>query len=167
MKPTELFHASSVMALGTILSRITGFIRGILAVAVLGTALLADTYNVANTLPFILYNLLVGGALTAIFVPQLVRSFNDEDGGHAFASRLVTSISAILLALVVIGTILAPLLVRIYAPEFTNPGFENEFRLAVAFTGSAVGAASYSNANVNPTTVNQQFTYGLGMRHTF
>jgi len=134
MKPTELFHASSVMALGTILSRITGFIRGILAVAVLGTALLADTYNVANTLPFILYNLLVGGALTAIFVPQLVRSFSDEDGGHAFASRLVTSISAILLALVVVGTILAPLLVRIYAPEFTNPGFENEFRLAVAFT---------------------------------
>ncbi len=134
MKPTELFHASSVMALGTILSRITGFIRGILAVAVLGTALLADTYNVANTLPFILYNLLVGGALTAIFVPQLVRSFEDEDGGHAFASRLVTSISAILLGLVIVGTVLAPLLVRIYAPEFTNPGFENEFRLAVAFT---------------------------------
>ena len=62
MKPAEIFHASSVMALGTILSRVTGFIRSILAVAVLGTALLADTYNVANTLPFILYNLLVGEA---------------------------------------------------------------------------------------------------------
>ena len=37
----------------------------------------------------------------------------------------------------------------------------------VNFTGSAIGAASYSNANVNPTVVNQQFTYGLGMRHTF
>ena len=37
----------------------------------------------------------------------------------------------------------------------------------VNFTGSAVGAASYSNANVQPTVVNQQFTYGLGMRHTF
>ncbi|MSY55056.1 MAG: oligosaccharide flippase family protein, partial [Actinobacteria bacterium] len=134
MKPAEIFHASSVMALGTILSRVTGFIRSILAVAVLGTALLADTYNVANTLPFILYNLLVGGALTAIFVPQLVRSFDDEDGGHAFASRLITTISVILLALVAIGTILAPLLVRIYAPEFSNSGFENEFRLAVAFT---------------------------------
>ena len=106
MKPAELFHASSVMALGTILSRITGFIRSILAVAVLGTALLADTYNVANTLPYILYNLLVGGALTAIFVPQLIRSFEDKDGGHAFASRLVTTISAILLLLVAIGVIL-------------------------------------------------------------
>ena len=122
------------MALGTIFSRITGFIRSVLAVAVLGTALLADTYNVANTLPYILYNLLVGGALTAIFVPQLIRSFDDDDGGHAFASRLVTTISAILLLLVAIGVFFAPTLVRIYAPEFSTQGFETEFRLAVAFT---------------------------------
>ena len=134
MKPAELFHASSIMALGTIFSRITGFIRSVLAVAVLGTALLADTYNVANTLPYILYNLLVGGALTAIFVPQLIRSFDDDDGGHAFASRLVTTISAILLLLVAIGVFFAPTLVRIYAPEFSTQGFETEFRLAVAFT---------------------------------
>lgn len=134
MKPNELLHASSVMAIGTIISRITGFIRNILAAAVLGTALLADTYNVANTVPNILYNLLVGGALTAIFVPQLIRSFTDEDGGHAFASKLITTISAVLLALVVIGVIFAPVLVRIYAPEFATKGFENEFHLAVAFT---------------------------------
>lgn len=122
------------MAVGTILSRITGFIRALLAVAVLGTALLADTYNVANTMPNILYNLLVGGALTAIFVPQLVRSFSDEDGGHAFASRLVTTISGILFALVIVGVIFAPALVRLYAPEFSTPGFETEQHIAVAFT---------------------------------
>jgi putative peptidoglycan lipid II flippase len=134
MKNNELFRASGIMAVGTILSRITGFIRALLAVAVLGTALLADTYNVANTMPNILYNLLVGGALTAIFVPQLVRSFSDEDGGHAFASRLVTTISGILLALVVIGVIFAPALVRLYAPEFSTQGFETEQHIAVAFT---------------------------------
>ena len=122
------------MAIGTILSRITGFIRGLLIVAVLGTALLADTYNVANTMPNILYNLLVGGALTAIFVPQLVRSFKDEDGGQAFASRLVTTISIILLALVAIGVIFAPFLVRLYAPEFFTVGFEQERDIAIAFT---------------------------------
>ena len=134
MKNNELFRASGIMAIGTILSRITGFIRALLAVAVLGTALLADTYNVANTMPNILYNLLVGGALTAIFVPQLVRSFSDEDGGHAFASRLVTTISGILFALVVIGVIFAPALVRLHAPEFSTPGFETEQHIAVAFT---------------------------------
>ena len=56
MKNNELFRASGIMAIGTILSRITGFIRALLAVAVLGTALLADTFNVANTMPNILYN---------------------------------------------------------------------------------------------------------------
>jgi putative peptidoglycan lipid II flippase len=134
MKPNELLHASSIMAVGTIISRITGFIRNILAAAVLGTALLADTYNVANTMPNILYNLLVGGALTAIFVPQLIRSFSDPDGGHAFASKLVTTVSAVLLMLVAIGVVFAPILVRIYAPEFATKGFESEFHLAVAFT---------------------------------
>ena len=122
------------MALGTILSRITGFFRAVLGVAVLGTALLADTYNVANTMPNILYNLLVGGALTAIFVPQLVRSFSDSDGGEGFASRLVTTISGILLLLVLIGIILAPALVRLYAPEFSEVGFEREREIAIAFT---------------------------------
>ena len=134
MKNNELFRASSIMAVGTILSRITGFFRAILGVAVLGTALLADTYNVANTMPNILYNLLVGGALTAIFVPQLVRSFSDEDGGHGFASRLVTTISGILLLLVAVGMVFAPLLVRLYAPEFSDAGFEREQAIAVAFT---------------------------------
>lgn len=134
MKSHDLYRASGIMALGTILSRITGFIRGLLIVAVLGTALLADTYNVANTMPNILYNLLVGGALTAIFVPQLVRSFKDEDGGQAFASRLVTTISIILLALVAIGVIFAPFLVRLYAPEFFTSGFEHERDIAIAFT---------------------------------
>lgn len=134
MKPNELFRASSVMAIGTIISRITGFIRNILAAAVLGTALLADTYNVANTIPNILYNLLIGGALTAIFVPQLIRSFSDPDGGRAFASKLVTTISTVLLGLVALGVIFAPLLVRFYAPEYATKGFEDEYRLAVEFT---------------------------------
>jgi len=122
------------MALGTIISRITGFIRGILIVAVLGTTLLADTYNVANTMPNILYNLLVGGALTAIFIPQLVRSFDHEDGGDDFASRLITTISLILLVLVTLGVIFAPALVRLYAPEFFTTGFETEQEIAIAFT---------------------------------
>ena len=122
------------MALGTIISRITGFIRGILIVAVLGTALLADTYNVANTMPNILYNLLVGGALTAIFIPQLVRSFDHEDGGDGFASRLITTISIILFVLVAVGMFFAPALVRLYAPEFFTSGFEVEKEIAIAFT---------------------------------
>ena len=134
MKSNDLFRASGIMALGTVISRITGFVRGILVVAVLGTTLLADTYNVANTMPNILYNLLVGGALTAIFIPQLVRSFDHADGGDDFASRLITTISLILLVLVSLGMFFAPALVRLYAPEFFTVGFETEQEIAIAFT---------------------------------
>ena len=52
------------MAVGTLLSRITGLVRNLLLVAILGTAVLGDTYNVGNTMPNIIYNLIVGGALT-------------------------------------------------------------------------------------------------------
>jgi putative peptidoglycan lipid II flippase len=132
MKNQDLFRQSTVMALGTVLSRIAGFIRSVLTVAVLGTALLADSFNVANTMPNIIYNLMVGGALTAIFVPQLVKSRSDADGGLGFASRLVTTISLILGALVIIGVIFAPALVKIYAPEFSEPGFEHIYDLTLA-----------------------------------
>ena len=132
MKNQDLFRTSTVMAVGTVLSRIAGFIRSVLTVAVLGTALLADGFNVANTMPNIIYNLMVGGALTAIFVPQLVKSKSDPDGGVDFASRLVTTISLILGLIVVVGVIFAPVLVKIYAPEFSQPGFEHIHDLTLA-----------------------------------
>jgi putative peptidoglycan lipid II flippase len=134
MKSNELFRASGIMALGTIISRITGFIRGLLVVAVLGSALLADTYTVADTMPNIIYNLLIGGALTAVFIPQLVRSHIQEDGGDGFASRLITTVALIMGILVIIGMIFAPYLVRLYAPEFFTFGFESERDIAIAFT---------------------------------
>ena len=133
MNQADLYRASSFMAIGTIISRITGFVRGVLLVSALGTTLLADGYNVANTIPNLLYNLVVGGALTAIFVPQLIRSFADKDGGVGFASRLVTTICGSLLLLTLIGMIFAPALVRIYAPEFNTPGFEQEHSITIAF----------------------------------
>ena len=118
MSEESLIRASSVMAAGTVFSRITGLIRNLLLVALLGTALLGDTYNVANTMPNILYNLLVGGALTAVFVPQIVRSLRDSDGGSGFISRLFTLTITFLFLLTAVGVLLAPQIVNIYAPEY-------------------------------------------------
>ena len=79
----RLIRSSSFMALGTIFSRITGLVRNLMIVAVLGTGILGDTYNVGNTTPNIIYNLLIGGSLTAVFVPQIVRAFRDSEIGRA------------------------------------------------------------------------------------
>ena len=125
MAEENLIRSSSVMAIGTVFARITGFIRGLLVVALLGTAILGDTFNVANVMPTILYNLLVGGALTSVFIPQIVRSLRDTDGGDAFISLLYTISFLFLLIITVIGVVCSPFLVRIYAPEYLGrPEFD-------------------------------------------
>ena len=130
----DFINSSAVMAAGTLVSRFTGLIRNLLTVAALGTALFADTFNVANTIPTILYILLAGGALNAVFVPQLVRSMREDgDNGSAFASRLLTSVTALLFLITALGIILAPLITRIYAPKFSLPGFEAERSLTITF----------------------------------
>jgi putative peptidoglycan lipid II flippase len=116
----KVIQSSAAMAAGTLVSRITGFIRNIIIVATLGTALLGDAYNVGNTMPNVLYNLLIGGALTAVFLPQIVRAAQDSDGGEAFISRLVTLILSILILLTFMAMAMAGLLLKLYAPTFTG-----------------------------------------------
>ena len=115
-----LVRSSSFMGLGTIVSRITGFIRNLLLVAVLGTGILGDAFNVANTMPNIIYNLLIGGALSAVFVPQIVKSFRDADGGSTYVSRLVSLLTTALFVITAVAMIVAPLFISIYAPSFTG-----------------------------------------------
>ena len=79
------------MATGTVVSRITGIARDIALAAALGFYLVSDAYSLGNSLPTIIYILVVGGALNAVFIPQLVRRMEkDDDGGNAYADRLIT-----------------------------------------------------------------------------
>jgi len=116
----NLIRSSSFMGLGTIISRATGLIRNLLLVAALGTGLLGDAFNVANTTPNIIYNLLLGGALSAVFVPLIVQSFRQEDGGSAYISRLLSLIASALLFITIAAMLLAPLLISLYAPTFSG-----------------------------------------------
>ncbi|MFE6050165.1 murein biosynthesis integral membrane protein MurJ [Kitasatospora sp. NPDC056446] len=103
------------MAAGTVVSRATGFVRSALLVAVLGSGVLADGYNVANTVPNILFVLLIGGALNTALVPHLVRAAKESaDGGAAHVDRLVTVLVAALLVLTAVVVPAAPLVVRAY-----------------------------------------------------
>ncbi|MGQ0629896.1 MAG: murein biosynthesis integral membrane protein MurJ [Sporichthyaceae bacterium] len=127
-------RSSAVMAVGTIVSRITGFARDVVLVWAIGTAVFAETYNVANTVPNIIYILLAGGVLNAVFVPQLVRAMRtDPDGGQAFADRLLTAIGLVLLVITVVAVLAAPLVVTAYAYAFTRDGSEANFDVAVTF----------------------------------
>jgi putative peptidoglycan lipid II flippase len=134
MSEQSIFKSSAIMAVGTIFSRITGLARNLLLVAALGTAIVGDTFQVANTIPTVLYILVAGGALNAVFVPQIVREMKKPDGGHAFVSQLATATFTILAAATAIGVLAAPLVVRLYAAKFGGSGLETEFELTVLFT---------------------------------
>ena len=111
------------MAVGTIISRITGLLRDMAMTAALGLGIVADIFTVGNTIPNTVYVLTVGGAMNAVFVPQLVRRMrSDSDGGAGFADRLLTlTIVALVVADGRSPCSLAPLLTRIYAsPEYTD-----------------------------------------------
>jgi putative peptidoglycan lipid II flippase len=122
-----LLKSSAVMAAGTMVSRLTGFIRSALIVSALGVGLLGDTFQVAYQLPTMIYILTVGGGLNSVFVPQLVRAMKeDEDGGEAYANRLLTLVVVALGLLTVASIAAAPVLIRLLSDPVASDPAANE-----------------------------------------
>ena len=118
MSNSSIAKDSSWMALGTTISRITGVIRSAAVIAAIGFGTFADAYSIANSLPTIVYVVVVGGAINSVFVPQLVRHMkNDADKGFSYTNRLLTLVGLILFFLTVLAVVLAPQIVSIYAPN--------------------------------------------------
>ena len=124
-------QSSVVMGAGTVLSRMGGVMRGIVLAAALGAGTVADMFNLGNTLPNVVYILVIGGALNAVFIPQLVRHMKDDaDNGDGYANRLITLVGLLLLAVTIAAVVFAPIIVRIYAsPHYTA----EQLALATAF----------------------------------
>ncbi|WP_042408281.1 murein biosynthesis integral membrane protein MurJ [Streptacidiphilus carbonis] len=128
-----ILGSSAIMAAGTLVSRGTGFVRTMIITFAIGVGAMGDSYNVANTLPTLLYILVGGGALNAVFVPQLVRSMkNDEDGGEAYANRLLTLIVVGLGGVVFVTVLAAPLLVRLVSASIMRDPQSADVTVALA-----------------------------------
>ncbi|MEU6349380.1 murein biosynthesis integral membrane protein MurJ [Streptomyces sp. NPDC047072] len=131
-KAAGLLKSSAVMAAGTMVSRLTGFVRSALIVSALGVGLLGDTFQVAYQLPTMIYILTVGGGLNSVFVPQLVRAMKeDEDGGEAYANRLLTLVMVALGVLTGLAILGAPLLIRLLSDSVSGDPAANE--VAITF----------------------------------
>jgi putative peptidoglycan lipid II flippase len=132
---SSILSSSAVMAAGTVVSRLSGFVRSILLAAALGVGLHADVFNIANTLPNMLYILLAGGVMNAVLVPQLVRAMkHDDDGGAAYTSRVITLAALFLAAVTVLLVVAAPLLMRLFLdPAFFTPELAEQRESAIDF----------------------------------
>ena len=119
---SSLIRSSAGMAVGTLVSRGTGFLRTLVLVFAVGIGALGNAYNNANTLPNTVYYLMLGGIFTSVVVPLLVRAARrDPDRGEAYAQRIFTLGALALLAVTVLGTLLAGPLVHLYAPSIHGP----------------------------------------------
>jgi putative peptidoglycan lipid II flippase len=113
--PTDLARSTATMTALTAISRATGFIRILVVAAVLGDTFLGNTYESANTVPNLLFEIFAAGVLQAVLIPTLVELFDGGDDERAsHVARSVLGLAGALLAgLAVVGMALAPFVMRL------------------------------------------------------
>lgn len=109
-------RASLVLASGTVVSRVLGFVNASLFAIVVGQyGIGPNAFALANQLPTYVYAIVAGGLLSAVLVPHIVRAATAPDGGEAFVNRLMTLGILAFLVTTAVATLAAPLIVRLYA----------------------------------------------------
>ncbi len=112
---------SAIMAIGSLVSRGTGFLRTLMLTAALGGGLVGNAYTTAQMLPGQIYELLLGGVLTSVLVPALVRRRKSEpDRGEAYTQKLLTVAVLGLAVAALLAVAAAPLFTALYAGERTT-----------------------------------------------
>lgn len=119
---SSLGSAGRAMAVATLASRAVGFVRLVVLASALGMgSRLLDSYNVANTLPNAVYELVLGGAMASVVVPLLVRAaLTEPDAGVLYTQRLLSLLVYGLGAVTLVAMVLAPWLVAVYTPGFSD-----------------------------------------------
>jgi putative peptidoglycan lipid II flippase len=106
-----LLANSRTMAIASLVSRITGFLRSSLLVAALGINHVGDAYNLGNNFPNMVYELLLGGVLSSVLVPLLVHAQEeDADDGVAYTQRLLSIATAALGVVTLLAVLAAPVI---------------------------------------------------------
>ncbi|MFF5295112.1 murein biosynthesis integral membrane protein MurJ [Paractinoplanes globisporus] len=116
---------SAIMAAGSLVSRMIGFVRNALIGITLGAGI-GDAYTSAQFLPGQIYELLLGGILSSVLIPLLVRRRkSDPDGGLEFTRKLLTFavVSLGIATLLVVAA--APLITAIQASSDNTDNYKN------------------------------------------
>jgi len=118
---SSIVRSSGIMAVGTLASRVTGFVRTAILIYALGTHDLGNSYQLANTVPNAVYNLALGGVLTSVVVPLLVSAAKrDSDRGEAYDQRIFTLGVLALGVITVVATALAVPITDLYGHGIGN-----------------------------------------------
>ena len=118
----SILRASALMASGTMVSRILGFIRNAMLIAAVGATAggVGAAFQTANTLPNTVFNLLASGIFDAVLVPQIVGAIKRRHDGDTYVNRLLTLAGTLLFLVTFVTMVLAPVLVMITAAGYTE-----------------------------------------------
>ncbi|MBT1017939.1 hypothetical protein KJY77_02120 [Canibacter sp. lx-72] len=130
MSRSSFSRASIMIAGGTMLSRVLGLIRQMLMVFAIGSlGFSANAYVTAGRVPYLIYTLVISGALTAVLVPQITKAAMAKDRGQAYIQKLLTVTVVAGAVLTIACALIAPVLIATM-----TPGWSAEHRqLAVYF----------------------------------
>lgn len=126
---------TAIVASGTFLARILAFFKTITVLAVLGSNGLGDAYNLASTIPALIYDLVLGGILGATMVPVFVDQFRRKD--QAAAMRSISAVLTTVFSLLLVVAIL----VYFFAPQVIHFYLLSEPRTEVSADKQALGGA--------------------------
>jgi putative peptidoglycan lipid II flippase len=133
MSNLNLGRASALLASGTTISRVLGFVKTLVLAQTIGVVGLGpDAFSIANQLPNTVFVIVAGGMLNAVLVPQIVRAASHRDGGKGYINKLVTVALTVLAVATVAATLLAPVLVTLVAGLGSAVGDDNSGQLALA-----------------------------------
>ncbi|MFK8022333.1 MAG: murein biosynthesis integral membrane protein MurJ [Ilumatobacter sp.] len=113
-----LLRSNLVVAAGTAVSRVTGLARFAVLAAVLGGTAVSDAYIIANETPNIVYELLVGGVLSATLVPLFTKFDTDDDDESR--NVVITMALALIAAITVLAVIAAPVIFGLFTRQVAD-----------------------------------------------
>ena len=116
--PARLGRSISSMALGTAFSRLTGLLRILVLAYALGLTPIADAFNLANTIPNMVFDLVLGGVIAATFVPVFIQQLETRKQKDAW--RSISAVLTLALVLLGIATVLCVALAPWIIQSFTS-----------------------------------------------
>jgi putative peptidoglycan lipid II flippase len=151
--------ASGSMAIATIVSRVSGLLSKLMLIAIIGSGVVNDSYQAATTLPTMINELLLGGVLTSVAIPLLVRAEKeDADRGESYAQWLVT-MSVVLLA---VGTVIAVACAPLLTSALTSGSADANPALVTAFAYLVLpGIIFYGMSALIGAILNTKNVFGL------
>ncbi len=154
----SLARASGSMAIATIVSRASGLLSKLLLITIIGVDVLSDSYQVATTLPTMINELLLGGVLTSVAIPLLVRAEKEDgDGGESYAQWMITMSAVVLGIGTVVAVACAPLLTAMFiGSSQANPALVTAFAYLVL-----PGIVFYGLSAMLGAILNTRHVFGL------